>query len=356
MVHDTNRVPRNQTEILRNRDGSNAGAMRVHHGNIRYDGMMVDLYNQTYITHGLGGNTLATYGFSTRVNSVCFPIGGCLDLAGKIQPIKQATKLTWQPLNRNKLCKLKSHQLNRQLQWKTFPASVSGIARCILWQKTKKVWNIFWYLATAANDLKDSKKRGAKGNQEKMCFVQVCECVVVVQGSECLIAVRQKITFYSSNRFVSAHGWSSGLRDGLGLGSGVVRAPNSLAQTIYRVTSREMMCTESQYGNLSLKQCKKMSSKMSFNAPHHHIHQNNSRMNNRMFLRLWEGHQKQNVTTTRLYKSFEQEVQNLDAIRACTNILQNMFHSFLVPYGIYGCIRSVVRHRMHIQSVFLQWL
>ena len=177
MVHDTNRVPRNQTEILRNRDGSNAGAMRVHHGNIRYDGMTVDLYSQTYITHGLGGNMLATCRFSTRVNSVCFPSGGCLDLAGKIQPIKQATKLTWQPLNRNKLCKLKSHQLNRQLQWKTFPASVSGIARCILWQKTKKVWNIFWYLATAANDLKDSKKRGAKGNQEKMCFVQVCECV-----------------------------------------------------------------------------------------------------------------------------------------------------------------------------------
>lgn len=139
-----------------------------------------------------------------------------------------------------------THQASNQTNLATFPSL--GLWHCKVHpggRTPKKVWNIFWYLATAADDLKDSKKRGAKGNQEKMCFVQVCECVVVVQGSECLIAVRQKITFYSSNRFVSAHGWSSGLRDGLGLGSGVVRAPNSLAQTIYRVTSREMMCTES---------------------------------------------------------------------------------------------------------------
>lgn len=157
--------------------------------------------------------------------------------------------------------------------------------------ENKKVWNIFWYLATAANDLKDSK-RGAKGNQEKRCFVQVCECVVV-QGSECLIAVRQTVTFYSSNRFVSAHGWSSGLRHGLALGSGVVRAPNSLAQTIYRATTHEMMCTGIVIRLLTNE--RNMPLKTSVNAPHHHIiHQNYLKI----LLRVWEGHQKQNMTIT----------------------------------------------------------
>ena len=104
--------------------------------------------------------------------------------------------------------------------------------------RNKKLRYIFWYWATPANDLKDSKR--AKGNQKN---VFCCKCVcVVVQGSECLIAVHQKITLYSSNRFVSAHGWSSGLRHGLALRSGVVRAPNSLAKTIYRATSRGVQC------------------------------------------------------------------------------------------------------------------
>lgn len=67
--------------------------MRVHHGNIRinkwYDGMMVDFYIQTYITHGLGGNMLATYGFIQGSTQFAFPAAAAWIWQEKSNPSSQ---------------------------------------------------------------------------------------------------------------------------------------------------------------------------------------------------------------------------------------------------------------------------
>ncbi len=139
----------------------------------------------------IGCNMLQHTG-STCVNSVCFPSGGCLgihhlsntqrNLWQVTQPIKQATKPTWQPFKEGKKNMKKLiinfpsvESISQQLLsflW-TFPASVSGIARCNLWQKQKATV----YLLVLGNSCEWSERFQKSKRESKKCvLLQVCVC------------------------------------------------------------------------------------------------------------------------------------------------------------------------------------